>query len=89
MLFSGNYTLARVLPNVFTQQADHVLRHVTELVHAMEHCGVSERVSLLQVFGMVAKTKPKVSLKTSYVYFAKINIEFEWVTNNSWEIYRV
>ncbi|WAR14734.1 LOW QUALITY PROTEIN: MELT-like protein, partial [Mya arenaria] len=37
-----------------------VTRHVSELVAVMESCGVTEHVSLLQVFGMIAKSKPKV-----------------------------
>ncbi|XP_053380876.1 ventricular zone-expressed PH domain-containing protein homolog 1-like [Mercenaria mercenaria] len=59
-ILKGKCALARVLPQIFTQNCDPVLQHVDELVGMLEQCGVSERVSLLQVFGLIAKSKPKV-----------------------------
>jgi len=45
------------------QNPEPVIQHVSELLAALDKCGVSERVSLLQVFGMIAKSKPKVITK--------------------------
>ena len=39
-----------------------MIKNVDALVVILEDCGVSERVSLLQVFGMIAKIKPVVSI---------------------------
>ncbi|XP_052760397.1 ventricular zone-expressed PH domain-containing protein-like [Mya arenaria] len=57
---SGKYALAWVLPKIVTQNPEPITRHVPELEAVMEPCGVTECVSLLQVFGMIAKSKPKV-----------------------------
>ncbi|KAL4221293.1 sensory organ morphogenesis [Mactra antiquata] len=59
-ILKGKCALARVLPQVYTQNPDPVIQHIDELISMVEQCGVSERVSLLQVFGMIAKSKPKV-----------------------------
>lgn len=68
LFLSGKYALARVLPQIFTQNPDPVIQHVEEMVAALEKCGVSERVSLLQVFGMIAKSKPKVTVFLGWQY---------------------
>ena len=39
-----------------------MIKNVNALVVMLEGCGVSERVSLLQVFGAIAKVKPAVSI---------------------------
>ncbi|WAR14779.1 MELT-like protein [Mya arenaria] len=57
---AGKYALAWVLPKIVTQNPEPITRHVPELEAVMEPCGVTECVSLLQVFGMIAKSKPKV-----------------------------
>ncbi|XP_052212839.1 ventricular zone-expressed PH domain-containing protein homolog 1-like [Dreissena polymorpha] len=59
-ILKGKHALARVLPQIYTQNPEPVTRRLPELVAVFEPCGVSERVSLLQVFGMIAKSKPKI-----------------------------
>ncbi|KAK3609256.1 hypothetical protein CHS0354_006181 [Potamilus streckersoni] len=59
-ILKGRYALTRVLPQIFSQNKEPVLRKLSNLVEIMDACGVSERVSLVQVFGMVAKNTPKL-----------------------------
>ena len=70
---SGNCALCRVLPQIFTQKSEPVIRNVDALVAMLENCGVSERVSLLQVFGMIAKVKPAVSVLYVVPFICQIN----------------
>ena len=74
-----------MLPQIFTQKPDPVIRNVDALVVILEDCGVSERVSLLQVFGMIAKIKPTVSsiitvnvrkFQTLYSILYSLNLAF-------------
>ena len=44
-----------------------MIKNVDALVVILEDCGVSERVSLLQVFGMIAKIKPVVSITKDFL----------------------
>lgn len=59
-ILKGNCALCRVLPQIFTQKPEPVIKNVNALVVMLEDCGVSGRVSLLQVFGAIAKVKPAV-----------------------------
>lgn len=59
-ILKGKCALARVLPQIFAQNSEPVIQNVDQLIDMLEKCGVSERVSLLQVFGMIAKSKPRV-----------------------------
>jgi hypothetical protein len=56
----GNYLLSTVLPQIYSQNRQAVLNSVDKLVNVISVCDVSERASLIQVFGMISKHEPKV-----------------------------
>ncbi|XP_060066450.1 protein melted-like [Ylistrum balloti] len=56
----GNYILSTVLPQIFTQCRQAVIDKTDRLVKIVDKCEPSERLSLFQVFGMIAKTDTKV-----------------------------
>jgi hypothetical protein len=58
--FTGNYLLSTVLPQIYSQNRQAVLNSVDKLVNVISVCDVSERASLIQVFGMISKHEPKV-----------------------------
>lgn len=62
-ILRGNYILSTVLPQIYSQNKEPIVKHTDELVRVIDLCDLSERASLLQVFGMVAKSNPKVPVK--------------------------
>ncbi|KAK6174822.1 hypothetical protein SNE40_013396 [Patella caerulea] len=59
-VLTGNYLLSKVLPQIFTQNPDPVIRHIDCLVGTLDKCEVIEQVSLIQLFSLVAKHQPEV-----------------------------
>ncbi|XP_064611222.1 ventricular zone-expressed PH domain-containing protein homolog 1-like isoform X2 [Liolophura sinensis] len=56
----GNPSLTRVLPQIFTQNKDPILQHLSELVTILSTCDIAEQVSLFELFALVTKFKPKL-----------------------------
>ena len=59
-ILRGNYLLSTVLPQIYSQNRQAVLNSVDKLVNVISVCDVSERASLIQVFGMISKHEPKI-----------------------------
>jgi hypothetical protein len=67
-VISGNYSLARVLPQIFSGSVnrDPIKSHVMTLVSILPNCDNPEKMALLTLFALVAKDNPTVS---SWVFF--------------------
>lgn len=61
MYILGNYSLARVLPQIYVVNKDPIHDHVMALVSLLPQCENSEKLSLLNLFSLIAKYKPSVS----------------------------
>lgn len=59
-ILRGNYFLSTVLPQIYSQNKKPVIDNVDKLANIISECDVSERASLLQVFGMISKHEPKI-----------------------------
>ena len=60
-VISGNYSLARVLPQIYSVNRDPIKSHVMTLVSILPNCDNNEKLALLTVFSYVAKENPAVS----------------------------
>ena len=60
-VISGNYSLARVLPQIYSVNRDPIKSHVMTLVSILHPCDNNEKLALLTVFSYVAKENPAVS----------------------------
>ena len=61
-VISGNYSLARVLPQIYSVNRDPIKSHVMTLVSILPNCDNNEKLALLTVFSYVAKENPAVSI---------------------------
>lgn len=59
-IISGNYSLARVLPQIYAVNKDPIHDHVMALVSLLPQCENTEKLSLLNLFGFIAKCKPSL-----------------------------
>lgn len=59
-IISGNYSLARVLPQIYAVNKEPIHDHVMALVSLLPQCENSEKLSLLNLFGLIAKHKPSL-----------------------------
>ncbi|XP_067658880.1 ventricular zone-expressed PH domain-containing protein homolog 1-like [Haliotis asinina] len=59
-VLQGNYQMSQVMPQIYSQNPAPVDDHVDDLVALLDKCDSSEKVSLIQVFGSVAKKKPQL-----------------------------
>ncbi|XP_054714583.1 protein melted-like [Uloborus diversus] len=59
-IISGNYSLARVLPPIYAVNKEPIHDHVMALVSLLPQCENSEKLSLLTLFGRIAKYKPSL-----------------------------
>ena len=57
-VISGNYTLARVLPQIYSVNRDPIKSHVMTLVSILPNCENTEKMALLSLFSLVAKDNP-------------------------------
>ena len=64
-VISGNYSLARVLPQIYSVNRDPIKSHVMTLVSILHPCDNNEKLALLTVFSYVAKENPAVSIHHS------------------------
>lgn len=62
-VFSGNYPLCRVLPNIYEVSPESFQGHVMALVSLLPHCDNQEKLALIHLFGFIAKDNPSVSIK--------------------------
>ena len=64
---SGNYSLVRVLPQIYSENREPFHAHLTQLFRLLHNpaTDVSEQLSLLQLASMVANAKPEVSRQLS------------------------
>ncbi len=60
-VISGNYSLSRVLPQIYSVNRDPIKSHVMTLVSILPNCENSEKLALLSLFSLVAKDNPTVS----------------------------
>lgn len=59
-VISGNYTLARVLPQIYAVNKEPINDHVMALVSLLPLCENPEKQSLLNLFGLIAKNVPSL-----------------------------
>ncbi|GAB6031264.1 hypothetical protein CHUAL_009064 [Chamberlinius hualienensis] len=59
-VISGNYTLARVLPQIYAVNKEPIHDHVMALVSLLPLCDNPEKLSLLNLFGLIAKHAPSL-----------------------------
>ena len=57
----GNYSLSRVLPQIYSVNPDPIKSHIMTLVSILANCENSGKLALLSLFGHVAKDNPAVS----------------------------
>ena len=62
ILIPGNYSLSRVLPQIYSVNPDPIKSHIMTLVSILANCENSEKLALLNTFGHVAKDNPAVSI---------------------------
>ena len=62
-VISGNYSLSRVLPQIYSVNRDPIKSHVMTLVSIFPNCENTEKMALLNLFALVAKDNPTVSAK--------------------------
>ena len=59
-VISGNYSLARVLPQIYSVNRDPIKSHVMTLVSILPNCENPEKMALLNLFALVAKDNPSL-----------------------------
>ncbi|XP_022252566.1 ventricular zone-expressed PH domain-containing protein homolog 1-like isoform X2 [Limulus polyphemus] len=59
-VISGNYVLAKVLPQIYAVNKEPIHDHVMALVSLLPLCEKSEKISLLKLFSLIAKNKPSM-----------------------------
>lgn len=57
-VFSGNYALARVLPQVYAVNREAIHGHVMALASLLPLCDTPEKISLLSLLGPIARNQP-------------------------------
>jgi len=62
----GNYSLSRVLPQIYSVNPDPIKSHIMTLVSILANCENSGKLALLSLFGHVAKDNPAVSYCNKY-----------------------
>nr|CAD7455379.1 unnamed protein product [Timema tahoe] len=60
--FAGNYPLCRVLPQIYEVNKEPLHDHVMALVSLLPLCENSEKLALLNLFALIAKSNPSVNL---------------------------
>lgn len=67
---SGNYSLVRVLQQVYPENKEPFHAHLAPLLAILQHseCDPSEKLSILQLAAMVANYKPEVSQESLIVF---------------------
>ncbi|XP_076063241.1 ventricular zone expressed PH domain-containing protein melted isoform X2 [Oratosquilla oratoria] len=56
-VISGNYSLSRVLPQIYAVKKEPIHDHVMTLVSLLPQCDTNEKLGLLTLFSLVAKNK--------------------------------
>ena len=67
--FLGNYSLSRVLPQIYSVNPDPIKSHIMTLVSILANCENSGKLALLSLFGHVAKDNPAVSRCNTIMLF--------------------
>lgn len=62
-----NKSLARVLLQVYAENKDPIHDQIGSLMQILPECDSSEKNNLLQLFGLVAKDRPKVSISMQLI----------------------
>ena len=62
-VISGNYSLSKVLPQIYSVNRDPIKSHVMTLVSIFPNCENTEKMALLNLFALVAKDNPTVRNK--------------------------
>ncbi|XP_050717947.1 protein melted-like isoform X2 [Eriocheir sinensis] len=57
-VISGNYSLSRVLPQIYAVKKEPIHDHVMTLVSLLPQCDTNEKLGLLMLFTLVAKNRP-------------------------------
>ncbi|XP_071524266.1 protein melted isoform X2 [Panulirus ornatus] len=57
-VISGNYSLSRVLPQIYAVKKEPIHDHVMTLVSLLPQCDTNEKLGLLMLFLLVAKNRP-------------------------------
>ncbi|KAF4523800.1 hypothetical protein B566_EDAN013358, partial [Ephemera danica] len=59
-IISGNYPLARVLPQIYAVNKEPLHEHVMALAALLPLCENPDKLALLSLFGLIAKEKPSL-----------------------------
>lgn len=59
---TGNYSLSRVLPQIYAVKKEPIHDHVMTLVSLLPQCDTNEKLGLLMLFSLVAKNRPAVGI---------------------------
>ncbi|XP_065349191.1 protein melted [Cloeon dipterum] len=59
-IISGNYPLARVLPQIYEVNKEPINEHVMALAALLPRCENPDKLALLSLFGLIAKDKPSL-----------------------------
>lgn len=59
-IISGNFSLCRVLPQIYEVTKEPVHEHAMALVSLLPSCENQEKLALLSLFAMIAKNKPSL-----------------------------
>lgn len=75
-VISGNYSLARVLPQIYSVNREPIKSHIMTLVSIFPNCENPEKLALLSLYSLVAKDNPAVRcLLTIALFFFVHNHE--------------
>ena len=59
--FIWNYSLSRVLLQIYAVKKEPIHDHIMTLVSLLPQCDTNDKLGLLTLFSLVAKNKPAVS----------------------------
>lgn len=59
-IIGGNHTLAKVLPKIYSLRKEPIQDHVMALVCLLPQCDTPEKLSLLNLFALIAKSAPRL-----------------------------
>ena len=83
-VISGNYSLSRVLPQIYSVNRDPIKSHVMTLVSIFPNCENTEKMALLNLFALVAKDNPTVSTKVIVFFHIFFSSLHSWCRQSSW-----
>lgn len=65
----GNYTLCQILLQIYNSTRDYINDYTLIFISLLPLCGPTEKLTLLQLFSLIANHKPSVSNKLLLIIY--------------------